>query len=438
MVPVVGQELLTIRDNGKDSLLYPLLATRLADYLGVANGDLPAGGELNTIACRFLAAGNQLEDLYPALKSVMPKATELAVPEPLLRLAEIPNFKLFVSTTFDPLLARALDQVRHGGQEKTEVYSYSPEEVGDLPNELDQLLRPAVYHLFGKLSAFPAFAVTQEDTLEFVHALQSDSRQPPLLFDELGRRSLLVLGSSFGGWLARFFLRAAKRQRLRGGRGSDYVADDTIRGDANLVLFLHHFSSSKIFESGDSVEFVDELARRWRERHPASGAVDAQRVAESVGRSSQGPEPGAVFLSYASEDRAVVDKIRVVLEAAGVDVFFDKTDLRTGDDFEARLLRSIRDCSVFVPVISSNTLTGLRRFFRIEWSHALEEARKVASGQRFILPVVVDSTSPRETAVEAFSSIHWERLPAGEATPEFVGEVKQLFERHQELLRSRG
>src|SRR5262249_9891936 len=266
--------------QNRELLLYPLLAQRLAEYLGVSGDELPHGNELNTVACRFLAQGNQVEDIYPALKTIMPKNDELSVPEPLMQLASIRPLKLFVSTTFDPLLEWALNQVRFGGQERTQNFAYAPNAVEDLPSEIARLDRPVVFYLFGRLSAIPAYVVTQEDTLEFVHSLQSEISQPHLLFDELNRNNLLILGSCFDDWLARFFIRTAKRQRLLMVRGStDYLADTKVSSDNNLMVFLHHFSSrTKIFRDGDPVEFVKELHRRWLEQY----ATAETQVAEPI------------------------------------------------------------------------------------------------------------------------------------------------------------
>jgi hypothetical protein len=439
VVPIVGRDLQILRHEGSETLLYPWLAKRLAAYLGVSGGDPPDVGDLNDVVCRFLAKGNQVEDVYPAIKSIMPKEDELPIPEPLLRLAEIRPFNLFVSTTFDPLMERALNQVRFGGAPHTEVVVYSPEEREDLPPDWSRRERPTVFYLFGRVSATPAYAVTQEDTLEFVHSLQSETRQPSLLLDELNRRSLLIIGSSFGGWLARFFIRAARRERLLRGHGrTDYVADTRILEDPGLVLFLRHFANrTKVFEGGGAVDFVNELHRRWSERNPAAGtepAVEGEETGPTPGPAAD-TEPGAVFLSYASEDRDEAACIRDALETAGVDVFFDKDDLQAGDAWDVRLRHVISRSSLFVPVISQHTLTIERRYFRTEWNEAIDEARKAAPNDVFILPVVIDDTAPTVDALpEQFRALEWTRLPGGRPDPRFVALVRGLFRKHQKVL----
>lgn len=436
VVPIVGRDLLTVGFEGRRTHLYPLLAERLAAYLGVETGDLPAGGELNEVVCTYLAGGGQLEDVYPALKKVMPGPDELELPEALLRLAEIEPLRLFVSTTFDPLLQLALDRTRFSGQARTEIAAFAPDGGRDLPREADKLDRPLVYHLFGRVSSVPLeYAVTQEDTLEFVHALQSETGRPELLFDALGRSNLLVLGSSFGGWLARMFLRLARRQRLVEVRGrTDYVADARVSGDEALVVFLRHFSArTQVYDDGDATEFVAELHRRWIEHHPARASGEPAAVAAMA--APAGGEEIDVFLSYASEDRDAAVAIRDALEAENLNVFFDKDDLKAGDDWAAKLRRSVADCALFVPVISRSTLTPKARYFRDEWNEALEQAAKMPRNRRFLIPVAIDETSERHEALpEDLRESQWARLPEGRPTPEFVQRVVRLYRDYQKLL----
>jgi hypothetical protein len=433
VVPVVGQDLLRLDETTGSRLLYPYLAERLAEYFDIPTDNLPDGNELNEVACRHLAQGNLIEEIYPALKTVTAKLDAAPIPAPLLQLAAIRPLALFVTTTFDTFLARALDHVRFGGNPKTRVFSYSPAEADDLPLDTASAGTPVVYHLLGKLSATPAYAVTQEDTVEFFHSLQSDTRRPQLLFDELNRKSLLILGSSLSGWLARFFMRMAKRQRLSAGGKTDYVADTRISSDASLVLFLRHFSrGTKIFRGGGAVEFVGELHTRWMDRHPQSvvSPADTARPAEAA-------EAGAVFLSYASEDRAAVVSIKEALEAAGVEVFFDKEGLSAGDAWEAKLRRSVSECSLFMPIISRQTLTAHRRFFRVEWNLAIDEAQKAsfAAGTSFLFPVVIDDTPVADPAIPPkFKTVQWQVLPGGQPTPEFVARVQHFYRSYQKSL----
>lgn len=431
VVPILGRELLDVEVGDRRLNLYAYLAERLAARLEVDATDLPPQGELNEVACRFMNAPGRrdLEDVYAELKLSMPGPDELAVPDALLKLAEIRPLKLFVSTTFDPLLVRALNQVRFAGKSLTTVLSYSPENMADLACSLQELERPLVFHLLGQLSPVPEFALTDEDTLEFVHALQSRSRRPGLLFDELKRQQLLIIGSHFPDWLARFFIRAAAGERLSLASGKRFLVDEQIRGDRGLRDFLTNFSMrTHVYQQGDAVEFIDELHQRWLERHPeASAAQDL----DAVERRPAIPA-GAVFLSYASEDIEAATRIRDALEGAGVDVWFDKEALKGGHDFEAEIRRNIDHCSVFIPLMSHQSLTPERRFFRIEWNCALDVARKAAESQKFIVPVCIDDTPTDAPEIpEKIGKIHWDRFNEGQVSPEWIRGIRELYRAYQ-------
>src|SRR5947209_13696358 len=94
VIPVIGQDLLTISPSTGPTLLYPYIAERLARYLGVSPADLPKGGELNEVACRYISQGKSGQKIYAALKTIAAEIEALPVPEPLLQLAEIRPFQL--------------------------------------------------------------------------------------------------------------------------------------------------------------------------------------------------------------------------------------------------------------------------------------------------------------------------------------------------------
>jgi len=63
----------------------------------------------------------------------------------------------------------------------------------------------------------------------------------------------------------------------------------------------------------------------------------------------------AVFLSYASQDAEAAQRICEALRAAGIQVWFDKSELRGGDAWDTSIRKQIKTCALFLPVISHNT-----------------------------------------------------------------------------------
>lgn len=78
----------------------------------------------------------------------------------------------------------------------------------------------------------------------------------------------------------------------------------------------------------------------------------------------------AVFLSYASQDADAARRICEALRAAGLEVWFDQSELRGGDAWDASIRRKIKDCALFVPIISANTNARSEGYFRLEWKEA--------------------------------------------------------------------
>jgi hypothetical protein len=424
VIPIVGPELLMVTTDERPRLLYDWIAERLAAKLNVETRRLPQPYTLNDVVCWFLADRGRREEAYVRLRAVL-KDANFEPPVALRQLASITDFDLFVSTTFDPLLETALNLERFGGAPSTDVVAYAPNRVSDLPAERDRLTRPLIYHLFGKLSASPTYVISDEDLLEFLCALQSEHLAPERLFHELEHNHLLVIGSGMTNWVARFFLRMAKRQRLSAPRDvSEVLADDHTVQDERLMMFLQQVSvHTRIFRGAE--RFVAELSQRWQARRkPASraGAGPARFLPPAREMSDN-----AVFISYAREDLPAVQQLKAGLEAAGVSTWFDMDRLDGGDDYDHKIQRNISRCSYFIPVISANTQRRHEAYFRREWGYALDRARNMADGALFILPITLDATSAAEALVpERFKALHFTQLQGGEVTPEFTRRLAEF------------
>jgi len=141
------------------------------------------------------------------------------------------------------------------------------------------------------------------------------------------------------------------------------------------------------------------------------------------------PLSKAVFLSYAREDSDAARRIADALRAFGVEVWFDMSELRGGDVWDQKIRRQIKECALFMPVISSQSDQRGEGYFRLEWKLAVERTHLLAEGMPFLFPVVVDDTSESTASVpEQFLKSQWTRLPGGEPTPQFVEHVKRLLQ----------
>ncbi len=138
--------------------------------------------------------------------------------------------------------------------------------------------------------------------------------------------------------------------------------------------------------------------------------------------------PKAVFLSYASQDAEAARRICDALRAAGLEVWFDQSELRGGDAWDAAIRKQVKECALFVPLVSANTDARSEGYFRREWNLAVNRMLDMADDQAFLLPVVIDGTAEASARVpDRFRERQWTRLPDGDAPAEFAERVRRLL-----------
>jgi TolB-like protein/Flp pilus assembly protein TadD len=144
----------------------------------------------------------------------------------------------------------------------------------------------------------------------------------------------------------------------------------------------------------------------------------------------------AVFLSYASQDAEAARRICETLREAGLEVWFDADGgLEHGDEWDAKIRKQIKECVLFMPIISAHTQARHEGYFRIEWELAAQRAMGIASGVPFILPVVIDDTrEPNALVPDRFRTVQWTRLPGGVVTPEVKARYLKLWSQRTGVL----
>src|SRR5215472_5455972 len=137
----------------------------------------------------------------------------------------------------------------------------------------------------------------------------------------------------------------------------------------------------------------------------------------------------AVFLSYASEDAVAAKRICDALRAVGIEVWFDQSELRGGDAWDAAIRKHIRACGLFIPIISANTDTRTEGYFRLEWKLAVDRSHLMASDRAFLLPVVIDDLTESDARVpDRFRELQWTTVLEGKVSQELVDTVLRLLE----------
>ena len=137
-----------------------------------------------------------------------------------------------------------------------------------------------------------------------------------------------------------------------------------------------------------------------------------------------------MFISYAAQDAEAAGRICEAFRTAGIEVWFDQSELRGGDVWDQRIRQQIRECALFVPIISAHTQARPEGYFRLEWKLAVDRSHLMAAEKAFLLPVVVDTTTDREALVPAqFREVQWTSIPAGDVQPAFLDRIAALLNR---------
>ena len=155
------------------------------------------------------------------------------------------------------------------------------------------------------------------------------------------------------------------------------------------------------------------------------------RAVQSQGRDGRTmTDPSkAVFMSYASQDAEAATRICATLRAAGIEVWFDQSELQGGDAWNLKIHQRVRDCALFAPIISANTEGRREGYFRREWHLAADRTHDLSDRAPFLVPVVIDDTREKGADVpESFLKVQWTRLPLGETSAAFCEQIKALLD----------
>lgn len=429
VVPVLGPQLLVGPDGG-ESLQRKVAERLLAMHdCDLDPAEMPPFRELDAAISRLRQADAPLEELYGDVDAAIQEVTasgDAVLPPPLRELAQITDFRLFVTLTPDGLLARCLRQ-RCAVNEIVHSPKLPTSESRDLPADwVRRAGEVQLLYLFGKARPAQLFAIHDEDVLEYAHNIMSRGSQVPTGFlGELLDRNLLLIGCNFPDWLSRFFLRLTSKDRLSMKAKREWVVEQ-LEPEASLSGFLRSYSKgTQILSQQRPVEFVAELHRRWKadeERRP----VIIDRTEDEV------PPRPLFFISYSrSTDLPRAEAILQALLGLGLaagEVWFDRQSIEPGQDFGNRILDGIRGCRYFLPLLSAAANQRHEAFVFIEWRKANE--RQQAINGEFIVPVIVDPEyqPERYTAepVRAWGGLDFGHAPEGAPDGRLLAKLRAL------------
>ncbi len=136
----------------------------------------------------------------------------------------------------------------------------------------------------------------------------------------------------------------------------------------------------------------------------------------------------AIFLSYASQDAEAARRICEALRTAGLEVWFDQSELGGGDAWDASIRKQIKECALFVPIISANTNAREEGYFRLEWKLAVDRSHLMADNKAFFFPVILGGVAePAALVPDKFRERQWSRLNDDATITAFAERVAKLL-----------
>jgi len=137
------------------------------------------------------------------------------------------------------------------------------------------------------------------------------------------------------------------------------------------------------------------------------GESTATRGSEPHAAANSGPA-GRVFISYASHDVAVANRICAALEAAGLPCWMAPRDVRAGEPYAAAIVEAINACRMVVLVLTQSA---------IDSPHVLREVERASSKKRSVLSIHLDGAKLPAELEYFLSANHWLEAADGRIEP---------------------
>jgi len=128
-----------------------------------------------------------------------------------------------------------------------------------------------------------------------------------------------------------------------------------------------------------------------------------------------------VFLSYAHEQRSIAEEVSAAVSVRGHDVFFDRSTLKAGAEYDATIQTAIQNSDLFVFLVSTDSLKK-GSYTLTELGFAKEKWRN-PSGK--VLPVMVNPTIISK--VDAYLRAVTILYPQGNLAAEVAASVDALL-----------
>jgi hypothetical protein len=312
-------------------------------------------------------------------------------------------FQICITSTPDDFLFEAMTQA--GKKPVRNFYNFKKSR--EFRSAEFSVEHPLIYHLYGHTQDSSSLVITENDLIEF---LTNVVRKSPALPEQITGilshpdSTCLFVDLGFKNWYLRVLMRSL-------GLVNHNEKSVALEPPEFFAQSKQH-QTMLYFSGGNTMEFHQDSLNDF--------AVCLRSAYEAIAepREEAVPEPPATapvaFLSYASEDRDIVEQLSQALKVGGVAVWLDRQNLRGGDNWERVINHVIeKQVNYFVPV-QGKGMMRLKGVFYDEIELALAQQKRTRPGFKFVIPVHTESRFRLERLDELkFNSISIGDLEGG-------------------------
>lgn len=285
-------------------------------------------------------------------------------------------FQICITTTPDDFL---FDAMTEAGKAPVRNF-YNFKKTREFRGSEFSVERPLIYHLYGHPQDSSSLVITENDLIEF---LTNVVRKSPALPEQVTGilshpdSTCLFVDLGFKNWYLRVLMRAL-------GLVNHNEKSVALEPPEFFAQSKQH-QAMLYFSTGNTMEFhqesLSDFAIRLRSAYEAIAGPREQVI----------PEPPSTapvaFLSYASEDRDLVERLSLAMKAGGVAIWLDRQNLRGGDNWERVITHVIeKQVDYFIPVQAMG-MTRDEGVFYQEIKMALMRQDRMRDGIKFVVPV---------------------------------------------------
>lgn len=405
VVPVIGSEVYLDNNN---VLLYESIAR------AINHGASPDKHVFHKAAGTYLA--RTLRPNYAGLNNIVRNAVApyAASDFPWITLiASVSKFKIYINTTYDNLLERAL--IRAGRAVKRVNYMpWYRTDMGALEKFQEHLKKDNGVVLFNAFGTFvdPRPCYSENDLIELVNSLTIDMKSNNLFFTKVAQSSNLFIGCSYKNWLMRFVSWSVPATPYAPGLEppkrfftKNIVSDDN--DDRDLVSFFESKLGYETFLLGSPVQFLSDFMREVSTRNWFADNHNC-------------------FINFDGAQRTTAQQL---FDELSVDVkpWMDSHAMQQGNQVSKVIKDKILYANVFIAIVTSQYDDNSYQAREINWLENYSESERTDDDKIIVMTIAIGDLD-KNTLPAILKSRFWLSLPDSDLlNPEVKAEVDQFI-----------